>query len=278
MIAISRRLGGLIPYTVFYFPTSDTVRAYAERMPRGQMAKLFLTPLDLSGGRCVVAHHLATTILIDLTKELNVLHKELRSQKYRRQITKAQELGDRVVIAANDDRAWRDFLPLFNEFARARGTIEQLSRQRLEGYRGAGEAFVIYFDGQPICGHVTLPDSESRRVRLQLSCSRRLESFDASAMSGVLNRYLIWWEIAHYKARCFASYDLGGITDRPDDGITRFKKGFGGTVVEEHSYFCAGTRWLGGVLQKAFELTSARADQMRRLATRRVPAISETGG
>ncbi len=273
MIAISRRLAGLIPYTVFYFPTSETVRTYAERMPRIAMARLFLTSLDLAGGRCVVAHHLATTVLIDLTNELELLHREIRNPNYRRQIARAVELGDRVQVAPNDARAWADFLPLFNDFARVRGTVEQLSRQRLEGYREAGEAFVIYLDGQPMCGHLTLPDSQSGRVRLQLSCSRRLEGLEVSAMSGVLNRYLIWWEIAHYKARCFSSYDLGGITDRPDDGIARFKKGFGGRVVLEHSYLCAGVKWLGEVVQRAFEFTSARANQMRKVETNRSSCV-----
>ncbi len=56
---------------------------------------------------------------------------------------------------------------------------------------------------------------------------------------GLLNRWLHWQAIRHYREAGLRIYDLGGLNfdeSSPAYGITQFKLSFGGTVVHEHNY------------------------------------------
>jgi lipid II:glycine glycyltransferase (peptidoglycan interpeptide bridge formation enzyme) len=66
------------------------------------------------------------------------------------------------------------------------------------------------------------------------SCSNHLEIDKAIRnQAAKLNRYLHWKDILSLKGLGCRQYDLGGIGN---PRIAEFKKGFGGTVVEEYNY------------------------------------------
>ena len=67
-----------------------------------------------------------------------------------------------------------------------------------------------------------------------------------------------------YKDDGFDTYNLGGISNgqRSDaEGIDRFKLGFGGDVVEEHTYLCAGIPSLGRLILRLFNTGETDEDQ-----------------
>ncbi len=100
---------------------------------------------------------------------------------------------------------------------------------------------------------------EIGRARLLYSASRRFDDRETSRLSGTLNRFLHWHEICAYREEGFSTYDLGGIKDDKSNGITQFKMSFGGDVVKEHTYLCAGIPWVGRTARALFEKTVKRA-------------------
>ena len=75
---------------------------------------------------------------------------------------------------------------------------------------------------------------------------------------GNLNRLLHWRNMLSYKEEGFDTYDWGGISDDRTDGRVRFKTSFGGAVVEEYTYLCAGWPQLGTIVQPLFDLAYVR--------------------
>jgi hypothetical protein len=105
-----------------------------------------------------------------------------------------------------------------------------------------------------------LRDPESGRVRGLYSASRRLDTDDPkkARLVGNLNRMLHRHNMRLYKEEGFDTYDWGGISDDRSDGRVRFKMSFGGAVVEEYTYLCAGWPQLGTIVQPLFDLAYVR--------------------
>src|SRR5215469_2846363 len=95
MITISRRLKGLIPYTIVLWPSEHVVRAMAENLPKTHLARLDIAGTDLLNGRCVVDRTLSLTLAIDLRRDLEQIDKDLITNAGIR-IHKARKLGARV--------------------------------------------------------------------------------------------------------------------------------------------------------------------------------------
>ena len=112
-----------------------------------------------------------------------------------------------------------------------------------------------------------LRDSESGRVRGLYHGSRRLDEPEKARLVGNLNRLLHWHNMRVYKQEGFRYYDWGGISADRGDGRARFKMSFGGDVVEEYSYLCAGSRRLGLMVRNLFELASARGRMIRMISS-----------
>jgi hypothetical protein len=125
-----------------------------------------------------------------------------------------------------------------------------VNSRTLERYGPDTDVFVIYLEGRPMCAHALLLDKETRHARLLYSASRRLEDRESAYQCSALNRLLHWHEIQTYQSEGFGCYDFGGITSDPNDGIARFKTSFGGAVVREQSFLCAGSAWIGGIADR----------------------------
>lgn len=175
----------------------------------------------------------------------------MKRKSCRYEIRRAEKMLNRVEIEINSAKANRDFLTVYNDFAKSKG-LPGVSSLRLQEYSAHGETLVLYLEGEPLCGHLLLCDAEMGIVRLLYSGSRRLETPSDAAACGALNRYLHWHEMQRYHALGFSHFDFGGIRD-VEDNFSRFKLSFGGTVVTEHYYLFGGTPWVARLGNLVYE-------------------------
>lgn len=252
MVIIDRNLGGIVPYRAVFFPTDETLTELTERTKPTQMARLFWTATELRNANRVVRHEKTATVCIDLSGTLEALSKGV-AKNTRYEIRQAEKLGDRIRIERNGPELTDKFLALFNDFVRSKPEVAAINHSMLRRYEAHADIFMAYLDGNPVCGHVLLRDVEIGRARLLYSASRRFDDRETARLSGTLNRFLHWHEICAYREERFSAYDLGGIKEDKADGIAQFKMSFGGDVVKEHTYLCAGIPWVGRTAQALLE-------------------------
>jgi hypothetical protein len=269
MVIIDRNLGGIVPYRAVFFPTDETLTELTERTKPTQMARLFWTATELRNANRVVRHEKTATVCIDLSGTLETLSKGV-AKNTRYEIRQAEKLGDRIRIERNGPEVTDKFLALFNDFVRSKPEVAAINHSMLRRYEAHADIFMAYLDGNPVCGHVLLRDVEIGRARLLYSASRRFDDRETARLSGTLNRFLHWHEICAYREERFSAYDLGGIKEGKADGITQFKMSFGGDVVKEHTYLCAGIPWVGRTAQALLEKVVKRY-------RRRSPRIDSSG-
>ena len=261
MVVLERRLKGVLPYRVIFFPTDGIVRQVAQGLELAAMARLFSTNLEIGPARRLVHHYTTATTIIDLTKDLDLISRRMQAST-RNKISKAERVNGRVEIERNEPRTATDFLELYNDlFRQKNGRVLNLAPNVLARYAGYSDIFLLRLDGTAFCGHINLRDEDAGRERLLYSVTRRFEDRDTARLGGILNSYLHWREMQTYKEEGFCTYDFGGVS-RGDDpsasGIDQFKLGFGGTTVTEHNYLCAGLPILGRALLRLFGLGQNR--------------------
>jgi hypothetical protein len=71
MVVLERKLKGVLPYRVVFFPTEAMVRQMTENLDLTWMARLFSTDVAVGAARQVVRHDIAATTRIDLTQDLD---------------------------------------------------------------------------------------------------------------------------------------------------------------------------------------------------------------
>lgn len=245
MIVITRKLRGILPYTTAFFATPSEVDEILRTAGPLRLMRFFWTERQLQLTRQVLKCEPSATVCIDLRTPIEALWQAV-SKNGRNEIRNAERLADRVRIERNGPATLGNFLSMYNEFARMKDGVFVIDEGVLRRYAKYADIFVVYLDDQPMCGHVFLSDAALGRVRLLYSASRRLEDPAIARQCGHLNRLLHWREITTYRDEGLMIYDLGGIRQEPD-GITRFKTSFGGKVVSEFTYLCAGSTISGVV-------------------------------
>jgi len=147
--------------------------------------------------------------------------------------------------AERDELIWKDaippheFLDFYNRFALAKG----LNTVSLKALLSLGRAFLatgVYTSDEPLVMHGYLIDEAQARVRLLYSGSDQMRLLRQGGLVGRANRRAHWLDILYFKKLGFRLYDFGGIGREPGrkamQGITTFKKGFGGKEVREDHY------------------------------------------
>lgn len=94
------------------------------------------------------------------------------------------------------------------------------------------------YQNQILVMHVYIHDGKN--LRLLHSCSKRLEDIGLNKIIGWSNRFLHLQDILYFKNNNFEVYDFGGCDFRTKKqeilNISRFKKEFGGELIEEINY------------------------------------------
>jgi CelD/BcsL family acetyltransferase involved in cellulose biosynthesis len=201
-----------------------------------------------------------TTLVIDLTQELDTIWKKMSRQRARKGIKRAQREGVSVKLNENYD----EFQDLNDSFRKQKGLAPTLiSTSTLK--RG-GPLFIAEYDGEILCGHAYFADDSTIRAKLQ--ASKRLADTERATFIGNANRLLIWEAIQYAKGRGLQEFDFGGYY-AGDGGSTRkgyshFKEGFGGDAVERYHYWKNYSKLHLGIYFGAQKLDNAYKSLLRR--------------
>ena len=253
MIIIQRQIAGLLSYRKVWFPTREAARAIGHSLKPNEFVRFFGASESLANLPHAIAARQLRTSILDLSGGPDEILKGMKKKSCRYEIRRAERMLGEVEVETNSPKAQRDFLVLYNDFARAK----RLPRFSPAQLREHAETLVLYFRDEPLCCHLILRDRERSVVRLLYSGSRRLQTAEDAAACGALNRYLHWHEMQRYHAQGFITFDFGGIRDA-DDPISRFKLSFGGAVVVEHYCLFSGTAWVARLGQLVYERLRGR--------------------
>jgi hypothetical protein len=231
---------GLFRVVDVYYPQLREATGIAGDLALNQIVYVRQAPGYLPPNPLAVRYRPFETILLDLTRGREELFGGF-SRTCRYQVRRTDRAGDKIEVRRNNDAAYRDFLTIHNGFVAVKKYAEKLTEQRLDAIKPFADVFVAYFDGRPVCGHVSIRDERLGRVGLVWSASTRLKGEDSPTFVGSLNRWLHWYEIQRHKLEGMRAYDFGGVgTDTPETAaIAKFKLSFGGTRVLEHNYIIA---------------------------------------
>jgi lipid II:glycine glycyltransferase (peptidoglycan interpeptide bridge formation enzyme) len=175
-----------------------------------------------------------TTLVIDLNQDLDSIWKMMSKSDCRQAINKA--VKDGVIIRINQD--YEIFHNLNREF-RDKKEIGEFNLD-IDYMKKNGTLFLAEIDGNVISGQFYLNDE--RNFRWLLGASRRFEVTGEMKRS-VSNAYrlIIWEAIKYAKERGIVNFDMGGYytgkePDPQKEGINKFKKTFGGQLVNQYIY------------------------------------------
>ncbi len=242
MVTIERHVHGLLRYRKFWFPGRAEAAEITNSLQPHDVVRFFAVSPALNSLSHLVEQYRMRTVCINLSAGPDAILKGMKPTSCRYRIRRAEKMLHRVAIESSSEKAHRDFLTVYNNFSRAKG-LPELTARWIQENAAHCETLVLYLDGEALCTHLLLRDTQTSIVRLLYSGSRRLDSPEHAAACGALNRYLHWHEMQRYTAQGFTSFDFGGIGDT-DDPITRFKLSFGGTVVTQYFYLLSGLPWV----------------------------------
>ena len=161
---------------------------------------------------------------------------------YRNEIRKAEKDG--LVIEFTKDFDW--YLNFHNEFSISKG-LPIVRKELLAAYQDDLIVSFVKCDDIILCAHVHQIYPTIGVVRLLFSSSYRFKILGNSQLVGRANKWLHWEDMKNFKEMGIVYYDFGGYSgsaiDQKKIGIDKFKKGFGGNLVEtieytSISYYC----------------------------------------
>ena len=167
-----------------------------------------------------------STLVIDLAKGEDALLADMNADT-RRKLRLAEREGVEVCLDCGSDPGERSrFLAAFNAMASERA-LAAMSARILDGMLSAGRSRLAgaFRDGRESASYVLTYEAGTKAL------------FHHGASAGpqdpLLSRAAHWGLIRRLAGEDFRWYDFGGLpTTDPANGITRFKLGFGGEVID----------------------------------------------
>ena len=177
------------------------------------------------------------TLVIDLTKDLDQIWKNMDKSSCRYAVNRAIRDGVKVTI----NKKQKEFIKIYKSFRKSKGQSNFISRiynSDLELIKANyGTLFTAKHNDDILGGIYLLEDEET--IRWIVGASKRLE--DNKTLIGNANKLLIWEAIKYAKDKGLKEFDLGGysLTAEKDSeryGINKFKKSFDGKLVAKYFY------------------------------------------
>jgi lipid II:glycine glycyltransferase (peptidoglycan interpeptide bridge formation enzyme) len=186
----------------------------------------------------------------NLTKSMNEIVAAMKSNT-RNEIRRSEREGCLFEIVGTFD----EFIPLYNDFCKAKGLADFVDRTRMLKYEKLLITKAVQ-NGQVMAMHSNILDEESRISLLQFSCSPRLLKGVDKKMIGWANRFLHYKDLEWLKDHGYETYDWSGVVVDPEDprySIGQFKMSFGGELIDSWTLrtpLYAFAEWVRGKLRK----------------------------
>jgi hypothetical protein len=229
--------GRVIRYRKVFFATDAQMAELAHNLSPFDILRAFST--SVSSETPPVFQLSGMSTFIDLSKGQEAIYAGMHTN-CRYKVRRAEKMHDRFEIVMNSEAARRDFLTLFNDFARSKKNMPLLKPSRFKEYLPHADVFVLYLEGQPTCGRLVLRDEESGAALMLYSGTRRFDEGVDTITIGLLNRYLHWHEMKTYQEMGIGKYDLNGVSNA-SPFVSNFKMSFGGELSEIKYCVYAGT-------------------------------------
>lgn len=174
-----------------------------------------------------------TTLVIDLTQDLDAIWKKMDNQSCRYSINKAKKME--ITVRLNQD--YDAFYKLNSEFRKLKELPEY--DFDVEYMKKNGILALAEFEGKVIGGYLAITDGKT--IRGFIGASKRLENGICPQLSGNSNRLILWELIKYAKKRGIDAFDIkkyytGEKPDPQKERINFFKKSFGGDLVTQYIY------------------------------------------
>jgi len=179
------------------------------------------------------------TLINDLSKEEDEIFASFTSN-IRNEIRKVEKI-DNFSYSYNTI-TMLEFIEFYNSFAISKG-LNPLRERRIKKYAGNLFYLSAYLKDKLTNVQVYIVDKENKIVRLLYSVStiHSLEDKQRRKNIGFINKFLHWQAISYFKKNNFLIFDWGGYGNDPNNktlaGIDKFKKSFGGEIIEIYDYY-----------------------------------------
>lgn len=179
------------------------------------------------------------TLINDLSKEESEIFSSFTSNT-RNEIRKVEKIED--FSYSYNSITMTEFIEFYNLFASSKG-LNLLSERRIKKYSDNLLYLSAYLDDDLTNVQVYIVDKENKIVRLLYSVStiHNLEDKQRRKNIGFINKFLHWQAMSYLKKNNFYVFDWGGYSNDPNNkvlvGIDKFKKSFGGEIVEIYDYY-----------------------------------------
>jgi lipid II:glycine glycyltransferase (peptidoglycan interpeptide bridge formation enzyme) len=175
-----------------------------------------------------------TTLIIDLTQDLDVIWENMNKSSCRYSINRAKRDGVKVRLNQN----YEEFYEINYSFRKNKGL--PTGSGEIEIWNKYATLFVAEFDGEILGGNLFLEDENT--IRWLLGASKRLEvKKEKATLMGNANRLMIWEAINYAKEKGIKEFDMGGYytgkaKDEQKERINVFKRSFGGKLTTHYIY------------------------------------------
>ena len=143
-----------------------------------------------------------TTLVIDLTQDLDVIWKNMNKSSCRYAINRAKKDGIKIKLNQN----YEEFCEINRSFRENKGL--PVGSEKNEFMNKYGTLFVAEFDGEILCGQFYLEDENN--IRWLIGASKRLEvGKEKATLIGNANRLVIWQAIQYAKEKGINEFDMG---------------------------------------------------------------------
>jgi lipid II:glycine glycyltransferase (peptidoglycan interpeptide bridge formation enzyme) len=174
-----------------------------------------------------------STLIIDLTKDLDEILKNMNQASCRRYINRA--IRENITIKINQN--YDEFEKIYRSF---REEKELGGGESIEILKKYGTLFVANYEGKVLGGVFYLENNNI--IRGWYTATKRLEANkETQKIIGDANRLLHWEAIKYSKSKGIKVFDWGGYyigkkKDPEKERINNFKKTFGGELVYRYNY------------------------------------------
>lgn len=196
---------------------------------KGCAEVVFICCKDKHEGKDFTFSEEYTTLIIDLTSDLDKIWQNMNRKYCRAAIRRAERNGVKIKI----NQKYNEFYELYRSFRRTKnglGRIDDLST-----IRKYGTLFIAEKDDELLVAHVYLEDKGMMVYWLTASNRPNVDK-ERKTLIGNASRLLHWEAIKYAKAKGLTEFDIGNISADGSSSQDRFKKSFGGEESIRYRY------------------------------------------